>query len=346
MAVKAKKRPTPEELRARIAALNAESERLRSTHLEKSRALAAEAYRLARIIGDREGAADAQTRLANCHLHRGKYLEALVNCRKALVELGPLSDKRRTARILRLIGNVYTLTGEYRKAIEQYRRSLELSWRDDPDNALNIHNNLGTVHTYLGEPASARAHYAQALELARAAKNRGHESLVLMNLGNLHKQAGDLKTAANFLGGSLKIRRALGDAIGQAEALCNLGELESRADRPARALPLLRASLKLSAAADDERTRLYTLINLAEAEGLTRDESAALVHAEEAVALARKQGDSRAALSARLVRGRLLIAAKRTPEARRELIAVIARSTALGETPLAAEARAALEKLR
>ena len=205
------RRPTPEELRARIAALNEAAERLRFTRVEKARALAAEAYRLARIIGDRTGAADAQTRLANCHLHRGKYLEAQVNCRKALVELGPLSDKRRTARILRMAGNVYTLTGQYRKALAQYRRSLELSWRDDPDTALNIHNNLGTVHTYLGEPASARAHYAQALELARAAKNRGHESLVLMNLGNLHKQAGDLKTAANYLGGSLKIRRALGD---------------------------------------------------------------------------------------------------------------------------------------
>ncbi|MBE2180560.1 MAG: tetratricopeptide repeat protein [Chthoniobacterales bacterium] len=114
--------------------------------------------------------------------------------------------------------------------------------------AARVASKIATLEESLGENEAACAHYEQAIEFYRKARDTQHVPMCLNNLGMLRKQAGDLEEAAVLLAramseaarheGDLQTEMAL-IATNLGAVLCECGDLLGAEKRHMEALGIL-----------------------------------------------------------------------------------------------------------
>ena len=120
------------------------------------------------------------------------------------------------ARVLGLIGDLYSKLGRYDDAMPLLAASLELRSNApvaaDPGAESRTLNHYGMALMRSGRRAEALPFLEQALAAARAAGNLTTEANVLNDLGLLHSEVGDYDAAESYHREALEVRRAhLGD---------------------------------------------------------------------------------------------------------------------------------------
>lgn len=151
-------------------------------------------------------------------------------------------DQAAQAGALADLGDMQTLTGDYRAATVTHLRALQL-FRDHDDRLgeANALNKLGTVQQAAGDP-SAVASLAQALGLHRSLGDRQGEANDLNQLGIMQFDGGDYAAAAASHEQALQLSRELGDRLGEANALNRLGGVQqATGDYPAATASLTQA---------------------------------------------------------------------------------------------------------
>ena len=134
-----------------------------------------------------------------------------------LAEAGALAD----------LGDMQTLTGDYRAATATHEQALELyRERGDQLGEANALNKLGTVQQATGDHRAATASLIQALQLHRSRGDRLGEANDLNQLGIMQSQTGDYRAASASHEQALRLCRALGDRLGEANALNRLGGVQ------------------------------------------------------------------------------------------------------------------------
>jgi tetratricopeptide (TPR) repeat protein/transcriptional regulator with XRE-family HTH domain len=222
---------------------------------------------------------------------QGHWDQALTLYRNALDAARQASDRLGQAGALADLGDIQTLTGDYRAATGHHQQALEI-YRDLGDRLgeANALNKLATVQQASGEYRSATANLATALDLHRGLGDRLGEANDLNQLGVVQYQTGDYGTATASHEQALELRRLLGDQIGEAIALYRLGGVQqATGDFQAAEVSLVQA-LALHRAVGYRFGEATVLSQLGGVQQATGDYAAAAVTQEEALWLYRALG--------------------------------------------------------
>ncbi|GHF18764.1 hypothetical protein GCM10017786_60650 [Amycolatopsis deserti] len=160
------------------------------------------------------------------------------------LELAHRSDDPLDLRnVLTIQGMVAMWRGDYRQALEPYRRSVDIcrglgtSWY-----LATSHLNLGTALLHTGRVEAAAAEFEEALRVYRELGDDVFAARVLNHLAHTALARGDLSGADRLARQALAGAVEQGERQGMAEGLETLAALAARRDRPERAAELAGAA--------------------------------------------------------------------------------------------------------
>jgi predicted ATPase len=181
--------------------------------------------------------------------------------------------------------------GPYRKAVELGREILAVPLADAERGLVLI--TLAQSEKDSGQTREARDHFAQAVELLRAAGHRRGEGIALGGLAGLDCEQGRLEEARRRFEAALSIHRELGDDLRESVVLANLGTWHRIQGRMDEARAYFEAALERRRRAGNRRGEGLVLANLGNLHyGQGRIE-AARRHYDAALVLFREVGDRR-----------------------------------------------------
>jgi len=223
---------------------------------------------------------------------QGHWHQALTLYETAIDAARQTGDRLAEASVLADLGDMQTLTGDYRAATLHHEQALAIC-RDLGDRLgeANVLNKLATVQQASdGDYRLATANLTSALELHRGLGDRLGEANDLNQLGVVQYQTDDSLMAAASHERALELRRGLGDTLGEAIALFRLGSVQRKTgDYPAAAASLTQA-LALHREVGYRFGEATVLGELGAVQRLTADYASAAVTQEEALALYRALG--------------------------------------------------------
>ena len=271
-----------------------------------------------------EAAAARYFKLAGEHA-RSLYAnaEALAHFRAALALGYPDA-----AALHQAIGDLHTLMGEYRAALNSYETAAAMS---APEELAPLEHRLGNVYLRRGEWELAESHFqaalqalgkdappafgarlyadwsrtahhraqpGRALELARQALALAQSSGDLRalaqaqnTLGILASSREEFETARRHLEDSLALADALGDPASRVAAMNNLALACRASGDLARALELTESALALCASQGDRHRQAALHNNLADLYHATGQTEAAMAHLKQAVTIFAEIGE-------------------------------------------------------
>jgi class 3 adenylate cyclase/tetratricopeptide (TPR) repeat protein len=206
--------------------------------LSEGLAVAQEAERIAIASGRPIALANGQRALGEVHLHKGELDEAI----SALAQAVALSRDRQMPRLLpnstASLGYAYALAGRIRESLPLLEEGVERGA------AMQIHFAqslrcalLGEGYLLAGRPADARDRAAEALDLSRRHRERGHEAWALRLHGEIAAQAEppDVEQAAGHYRQALVLAGELGMRPLAAHCHLGLGTLYQKVGRDEQA---------------------------------------------------------------------------------------------------------------
>jgi predicted ATPase/Tfp pilus assembly protein PilF len=167
------------------------------------------------------------------------------------------------ADLLRGVGTLAYLQGDYAQAKNFQEESLGIWQRNDPKPAvLTGLNNLAVVENALGDTARAKALLEESIALARELGDDLRLSASLGNLGNIAIAQGDYTLAVTLYEESLSLLEKIGNPGMLAQPLNNLGMLAQKQGDYARANMLLESRLEIGRELGDKQGIASALNNL------------------------------------------------------------------------------------
>ncbi|MDF4252569.1 tetratricopeptide repeat protein [Streptomyces sp. WMMB303] len=201
----------------------------------------------ARRDGDRKGAAEALTGVANALTNAGRLDEAIDHYHQALAAWQLLGDESGASRITGNLGDVCLRAGRIEEALTHLHKALETyqtlghGWGEGI-----CLNNLGEAHLRLGRLDEAGTYLEQALEVQRATDNTWVEGISLDFLGTVHHRLQRHEAAIEHYQHALAKHQAVGNRWGEAQTIDHLGDVHLATGAPeaarehwSRALALL-----------------------------------------------------------------------------------------------------------
>ncbi len=252
--------------------------------------VARQAADLCRGDGDRDRLSTALNTLGLLRIRNGEsaqgrddLLESL-----ALATAGGTRHATQEARAHNGLGILYGRTGEAERAVEEFRRALQLSrtiqWQELE---LGILNNLGIATKDLGEYDASLDYYAETLALSRALKDRGLQANVLNNMGNLYRIRRSYRKALECHEQALSLAREVGDLDHEGRALNTLGWTQFRLNDFRKALDYFEQALAIRQRVNEPAGLASTLDGVGMTWHALGDETKALEYMNEGLALRR-----------------------------------------------------------
>lgn len=109
---------------------------------------------------------------------------------------------------------------------------------------------LGWAKSATGSPIEAMAAYEQALELYRAAEDRGNQAATLTSIGNAYARRGQAEEALECYQQALPILREVGDRAGEAVTRYNIAMIHRRREEFDQAVTELERVVELDRQVD------------------------------------------------------------------------------------------------
>jgi tetratricopeptide (TPR) repeat protein len=268
------------------------------------------------------------------------YLDAHGHYHDALALHGLARDAARAAddraaegRAHSLTGTVQRRLGEYRAAVDDYTRALEIhrGTGDRPAEAEALHG-LGLCHWRLGQYDDALALFTEALAIYREHGDRANEGRALHGLALVFLPLGRYDDAREHNERAIAVYREVGDRTSEGRSLNNLGIIYHRQARHERAQEHYEAALRIAREVGNRTGEAVALANLGDlAERLGRyGESYA--QCERSLVLCRRIGYRVGQAEALRCMGLALHRLGRTDEALEHLRNATALCRELGET--------------
>ncbi|WP_204153574.1 tetratricopeptide repeat protein [Leptolyngbya sp. CCY15150] len=136
----------------------------------------------------------------------------------------PQESRQGEGNVLRRLGNIDFVLGQYDQSIDFYEQALEIAREmGDRSSEGSALSGLGNSHAALGQYQQAIDFYEQALEIAREIGSRDGEGSVLDSLGNVYQSLGQYQQAIDFYEQALEIAHEIGSRFGEGSALSGLG---------------------------------------------------------------------------------------------------------------------------
>jgi predicted ATPase len=223
---------------------------------------AKQARELADELDDKAASLEAQELLGDTYTVTGEFDQAVSCFRDVRTRTESRED---TQRLWRKEGTIEHKRGEFETAREYLQKSLELARdREALFGEAKALQQLGFVAEEEGDFEAARDSLDSCLEMFRQLDDRLNEAMTLRNLGNVALREGDFSTARERYQGSLDIFESLEDRHGTAKTMANLGLVERREGNFETAREHLQESLELLEELGDRYGQAINLNNLAE----------------------------------------------------------------------------------
>lgn len=229
------------------------------------------AYDVYRERGDSLGAARALIQMATLQRLRGRLMDAIHLCQRALAMTAD-GDLLTAIQAHHNIGICQVMLGHAREGIDAMRSALRLAESGAHDTqAAFITHDLGAAETTRGHLVPARQYYHQALLYWRKIGNASALASTLQSLGVVHHYLGQYTEAENRFEEGLSKARDAADARIEAYALASQGDLYRDTARPDDALQCYELALQITSRAQNERLTIYLLDAMSEAYRLKGD---------------------------------------------------------------------------
>ena len=150
------------------------------------------------------------------------------------------------------LGAAYDSLGEYRKAVEFYKLSLNIATGDKNWEG-TVYNNLGIAYKSLGESRKAIEFYQLSLTIATETGNKSLEGSVYNNLGGAYNRLGESRKAIEFYQLSLTIATETGDKGLEAIVYNNLGRTYNALGESGKAIEFCQLSLTITTETENKR---------------------------------------------------------------------------------------------
>jgi tetratricopeptide (TPR) repeat protein/transcriptional regulator with XRE-family HTH domain len=222
---------------------------------------------------------------------QGYWDQALILYRAVLGVARQAGDELAQAGALTDLGDMQTLSGEYRAAVGSHEQALRL-YRGHGDRLgeANALDKLATVQQALGDCQLAAGNLVAALTLHRDLGDRLGEANDLNQLGVVQYQTEEYRLAAASHQEALALRRVLGDRLGEAIALWRLGCVQQATEDYQAATASLTRALELHREAGYRFGEATVLGQLGAVLQVTGDHRAAAATQERALELYRALG--------------------------------------------------------
>lgn len=123
-------------------------------------------------------------------------------------------------------GLYYWFAGDFQKAINMFRKTLELPPHEHLLHSMaEAGNNAGTLYRALGKPDSARIFLEKALQIDILLDNHRGMSKTLYDLGVLHRHINQYELSLNYILKAIRILEKLDDKLMLAHAFTALGNV-------------------------------------------------------------------------------------------------------------------------
>lgn len=155
--------------------------------------------------------------------YKGDFLKALEYLQNAQVISEDLKDTVRLASSINNIGMIYKQTGQFEKALNNYRRSMELDGKDPASKATYL-NNIGLCYSDMGDTASALDNYRESIYYAEQVGDSLGMANTLCNIALIYFYKKDIPHSIALYENAIKIYESLGDKNGMAYALIAIGK--------------------------------------------------------------------------------------------------------------------------
>jgi tetratricopeptide (TPR) repeat protein len=182
---------------------------------------------------------------------KGGYWEPLV---KLLEKTMEITEDKTNAAELHSLGIVFQSLGEYKKAEELYKRSLDISKKlgDKKGIARSLYHQ-GMIHQLRGEYEKAEELYEKSLDISEKLGDKKGIARSLYHQGMIHQLRGEYEKAEELYEESLAISEELGDNQGIAASFHQLGIIYQLRGEYEKAEELYKRSLDISRKLGDKR---------------------------------------------------------------------------------------------
>ena len=263
------------------------------------------------------------------HFERGENWEKALNCalrsasqakedyaneeatqlyekaRGMLPKLTRESDKERTA-IAEGLGDVYQITGDYEKALQEYRYVGDSArQKGDKKKEGGALFKMSRVYQVQGNYDEMMTCAEKSHEIHKQMGDAGGIAESLHTIGNVHMSSGGYGEALKCYGESLGIRREIDDKKGSAASLHNIGIIHTNRGDPAEALGCFEESLGIRKEIGDRWGVGSTLNSIGNVHVNRGNYDEALKCHEESLIIRREIGDRRGTASSLLNIGNL-----------------------------------------
>jgi len=171
---------------------------------------------LAAETGDAHKAIDAANGRIFVLIHRGEFNEVLKQAELNFDNAGKLQYQNGMNTASNYIGIASSETGDQRRALECFQRTLEASERNgDAIGKMRALNYIGNVLRESGDYTNAKINYDRCIELSEALGARLMKASALNNKGTVCYKLNDYDDSLNCYEKSLSIYETVGDAAGQ-----------------------------------------------------------------------------------------------------------------------------------
>jgi class 3 adenylate cyclase/tetratricopeptide (TPR) repeat protein len=286
-----------------------------SEHVPHVKALAEEALRIGREIGDQEAVAKSLSHLGLVDQMEGQLVRGDEKLEESLRISEAHGFKEAMAQDLSWLGAHAEWRAEFRKSIPLCRRAEETA-RENHDGLSELFalafRCLALVG--LGEHAQGLAVINDGLTKAREREAAFIVGRLTNSLGWLYQELGDFRRATELNRESEDIGRRIKNPNVEISALINIGYDHFHMDEPAKALGVLEDNQlrveKFAFGAHRWRWAMHFATNLAEVLLALREPEKALLEVEKALVQARATGSLKYVGKAHLLRGRIALAAQ------------------------------------
>ncbi len=185
------------------------------------------AYSLAEKYNNEQQKALALINIGNGHMFTGNFMEALEDYLEPGLKLAEkIKYDKGIAGGLNSIAACYMNLGNYRKALDTFKQSLQiLEQNNDFEKAARIKMNIASLYTNWGNFDLALDYYFEALQVFEDIGDKDLLSRVLNNVAVAYHSWGNYDKALEFYQRSLQLYDEMNNELGKAIPLNNIGEI-------------------------------------------------------------------------------------------------------------------------
>ncbi len=276
---------------------------------------------------------------------RGEYQKSLDLFRNALKIFASSSEevKRDIAEVLKGVGSIHLILGDYEKSKKYYTKSLEMMKEiGDMKEVAEILADIGNVYFSTGDLDLANKIYMSSLNIMETVGYKYGIASLLNNLGNVHFRRWALKKALEYYMRSYEIGEKINLRSSMGMVLNNIGNIHLILGNLEDALKSFTESLKISREIGDKYTSSYVLLNIAKVYMEKKNVRYAHSIAKKALEMLRELGDKNGQIEALLTLSEIRIITKKPQEAEKYADEALALAQELKNRDYEMQARRAL----